>query len=41
LDATALARRWLRPLRPALWDWLEKNTGAFWMMNVVVLFQKR
>jgi SAM-dependent methyltransferase len=40
LDATALARRRLRPLFPAGWDWLEKATGAFWMMNVVVLLQK-
>jgi SAM-dependent methyltransferase len=40
LDVTAWLQRAAQPLFPAGWDWLEKNTGAYWMMNVVVLFQK-
>ena len=40
LDFTELARRLGRKFFPEAWNWLEKNTGAYWMMNVVVLFQK-
>ncbi len=40
LDVTYALRQWLRPKAPALWDRWEQDYGAYWMMNVVVVFRK-
>jgi SAM-dependent methyltransferase len=40
LDFTAWLRRSIRPLAPGAWDAWERNTGAWWMLNVVMLFRK-
>jgi SAM-dependent methyltransferase/O-antigen ligase len=39
-DATAWLRDCIQPIFPKIWKALEERLGAYWMMNVVVLFQK-
>lgn len=39
-DATLWIKERLEPRFPQAWAWLEAQTGAWWMMNVVALFQK-
>jgi len=41
LDVTAWLRDRVRPWAPRVWEAWEYHTGAWWMMNVVVLFKKR
>jgi len=39
-DITAWIRKLFQPCFPEFWKKLERSTGAWWMMNVVVLLQK-
>ncbi len=39
-DITYRIRQWAQPYCPRWWARMEQTTGAWWMMNVVVLFEK-
>jgi len=40
-DWTYALHNWLRPLAPKQWDRFEYKTGAYWMMNLVVMLKKQ